>query len=261
MFPDRRDRTARRAAPRAFTLIELLVVISIIALLIALLLPAVKRAKLVALRVACGSLLSQVGVGLYHYACDHDGFFPRPTDNVGPSNVGLEAGRLLDDGYGLSFPDGQTCPALLASDGFDELSFGELSVERVGSDWGYRMGYIIITSLQSGGHDAGVDPPQVPHVAATVEDPPGDNIAADWIFRAWRNWYDPFTTVAHRGGDPSGKPDGSNNLFQDGSVTWMNAGILGPHGEGIDGIYNYDYNPPVASLGDRSYFWGLSEHR
>ncbi len=65
-----------RNQSRAFTLIELLVVISIIALLIALLLPAVKRAKDAALDVICLSNLKQMGYALTSYAADHQGTCP-----------------------------------------------------------------------------------------------------------------------------------------------------------------------------------------
>ncbi|MAE66911.1 MAG: hypothetical protein CMJ18_21850 [Phycisphaeraceae bacterium] len=244
-----------------FTLIELLVVISIIALLIALLLPAIKRAKAVAMQVSCGSLLANVGVALYAYAGDQNGFFPRPTDNVGPSNVGRDAGRILEFDYGLGFPNGQTCPALLKSDDWNELHFGELP------NWGYRLGYLAISSLQSGGHDAASFPAQVPYVSGTVEDPPGHNLGADFNFRVWRNWnfWDPGTgfgsIVPHQGNEEDGRPLGANNLFQDVSVTWMDESILGPDGEGIDGTFNYDYNPSVATLGDRSYYWGVALYR
>src|SRR6185503_12408652 len=61
-----------RDPQRAFTLIELLVVIAIIALLAALLLPALARAKEKARRIACLSNLKQISAALHLFYTDND---------------------------------------------------------------------------------------------------------------------------------------------------------------------------------------------
>jgi prepilin-type N-terminal cleavage/methylation domain-containing protein len=65
--------------PRGFTLIELLVVIAIIAILAALLLPALGKAKARAQRVACVSNLREVGVALQLWSEDRTGRLPWRT--------------------------------------------------------------------------------------------------------------------------------------------------------------------------------------
>ncbi|MBN1763893.1 MAG: type II secretion system protein [Sedimentisphaerales bacterium] len=60
----------------AFTLIELLVVISIIALLVSILLPALNRAREQALFAVCKTNLKQYGLGMTMYTTDNDDRFP-----------------------------------------------------------------------------------------------------------------------------------------------------------------------------------------
>jgi hypothetical protein len=77
--------TSQRQAPQprgaaggytAFTLVELLVVVGIIAVLIAILLPVLGKARAQANRAVCLSNIRQLGVGILMYCNDNDGYVP-----------------------------------------------------------------------------------------------------------------------------------------------------------------------------------------
>ncbi|MEM9417569.1 MAG: type II secretion system protein [Planctomycetota bacterium] len=81
---------ARRSTPAAFTLIELLVVISIIALMLGILLPALGSARNTATLVKCASNQRQIGLVVSAYAVDHRDMLP-PAYGAHDPNMPLAA--------------------------------------------------------------------------------------------------------------------------------------------------------------------------
>ena len=113
-----------RLASEAFTLIELLVVISIIALLIAILLPTLGAVREIARTTVCASNLRSVGIALLAYSDEYKGRLPTILDYdllTDPRYTHVEqirfqywAARMERDGYFME--DIVYCPLLEEKD-------------------------------------------------------------------------------------------------------------------------------------------------
>jgi len=106
-----------RGKRTAFTLVELLVVIGIIAILVAILLPALNKARAAAQETQCMSNLRQFGFGFQIYADANKGFLPEDGPDGTSAALGHFIGRTTPsqgayDTHGRYTPTGVDDPAL-----------------------------------------------------------------------------------------------------------------------------------------------------
>ncbi len=85
----------RGDSPRAFTLVELLLVIAIIAILAALLLPALSSAKSQSQRASCSNNLKQLGLSAQMYMADNEGRLVENTPLGKDTNIWIQGNMKL----------------------------------------------------------------------------------------------------------------------------------------------------------------------